>query len=632
MVFHSGPEDINNPDHGAGHNMDAWNDWVFPPGVPIAGPNAKWIQNGPLGSSRLANSAELKKLVGLADSRPNDYLRLLPAFAIGHDPQPSPVYMGQFPVPLGLNSPNLLVFGRSGSGKTQKVTLPAGFHAISEGWSILYINIKGRRQTHWLRQFAHRSGRHSEVTVLSPRQASLTTGCTLLEGCHDLTRAKELAAIMVAAVAGTSRRGEGAWSYNQAEEWIQSYLNAISQDLPPEDRTLMQLRKVVLAGSYVQCAQDHPNHPVLKRFAVSYESGNQNTNTIASTISEATAFIDDVPQFLSDDGFRCERFAQEGGIVILEIDQADIKSLRTLVTLILARTMGCLQRESCQSATGQVPNKTVIIIDELMSTEAFPGLHECLHTCREQNFCFIAGTQSISQLATMFGDDWMAVLDGFQTQIAMGSGLDPFTARHFSERSGIGTIALPSLNDPENHDGDIVTANWQLIPRAPLLPSDITAAIPHPELGVPATVLLGDGSTPMFQVYLTPTYEEPAISRIMQQAIETPPVETIASSNIATTRLPRRRMTDPELHDIHLRLELQKASPPAQDWWRWLTKRLSSHSEFSVLCETLIRYKATITEFFRAWDLGNAKNTEAAFHYLLFLRSQNTDTGKRHPK
>ena len=87
-----------------------------------------WIADGPLGTSRRASAEDLKKLGRSAAEKEHNYLRLLDAYAIAHNPRPEPVDMGRLSIPLGLDSPNLLCLGRSGSGKTQSVMLPAALH------------------------------------------------------------------------------------------------------------------------------------------------------------------------------------------------------------------------------------------------------------------------------------------------------------------------------------------------------------------------------------------------------------------------------------------------------------------------------------------------------------------------
>jgi hypothetical protein len=113
-----GPEDFN-------HGRD-WLDLFFSRLQAFDAANIHWIPNGPLGNSRLASTKELVSLKEAAQKDNVNYLQLLPAYAIAHNPGAVAVDMGPLALPLGVESPNALVIGRAGSGKTQSVTLPTG--------------------------------------------------------------------------------------------------------------------------------------------------------------------------------------------------------------------------------------------------------------------------------------------------------------------------------------------------------------------------------------------------------------------------------------------------------------------------------------------------------------------------
>lgn len=512
-------------DHPSDHRRDIdrdpiWLDLLFPPSVQIASPQAYWVPDGPLGAARLANRNELLRLRDAAQRDPANYLRLFQGFAVAHDLRPSVIDMSTFPIPCGAGSPNILVFGQSGSGKTQMITLPAAFHAIREGWMMVYINIKGPKQTKILCEFAKSAGRLKELQLLVPRHAERSLKCSMLEGCDNVTTASEVAASMVRAAGGAGERKSADWCDNQAEEWLTHAIVAVCTSSPKSKRNLLVIRDVVLSGEFTKFAEAHTQFPVLKKFANYVASGNANAATVVATVGEATALIDGTRNFLSSDDFRFTDFAKKGGLCILEIDQNSIKRLRPLTTLLLGRLLGKLQEIACNDISGAIPHKTVIVIDELMAAGPIPGLAETLHTCREMGFSIVAGAQTLTQLNAIYGDAWPTVLAGFSSQIALPNGLDPSTANYFSERSGITTIALPSLTERPQPSIDIreLEHDYRLTSRLTLLPSDITFAAEHPELGRPATMMLGDG-TPMFQAYLTPAFKEPRVAMLMERAL-----------------------------------------------------------------------------------------------------------------
>ncbi len=555
------------------HEPFDWRSLHFPPGKPFATPGVTIAPNGPFGQARMASNRDLEALFARAQEKSDEHLNLLNAYAIAHEPNPIVVEAQGLPIPLGLVSPNAIFFGRSGSGKTQKGTLPAAIAAIRTHWCLIYLNVKGRSQTRLLRKVAAKSLRDQDINLLAPGSMDRTLGCTMLEGCHELLAAREVAACMVAGAARASRSGEGAWAYNQAEDFLTHAIAAICTDLPPERRTLAEIRKVVIGGDYEAFAAEHPNFPLLRRFA-NFQNWNRNGETVASTIGEATSFIDGLEPVLSADEFSISRFVRMPGILILEIDEPDLDKFTPFITLVLGRLIRALQREACRSATGGLNIKTLFVIDELAPMSFIPGLSKVLHTCREHRFSFVAATQSVSQLQALHGQAGADVLlSGFQSQIAIGGKLDPVTAEYLSRRCGTCTVSVPTLVETKIIDNApaVSARSWTMVPRPLLLPGDIASPTPHPLLGEALTFILGD-ATPPFQAYVTPLHEEGWIANLIDQVRSMPSDDDLRATPLrppgsVATPTPHSPPADNRAAAI---LEKLARSTPKDADWDWL--------------------------------------------------------------
>jgi type IV secretory pathway TraG/TraD family ATPase VirD4/ribosomal protein L7/L12 len=629
--FHEQPEDSS-----AKH----WDRIYFRSPEEIATPGTRNIPDGPYGTARLARRRELLELVAAAENNPEDYVRLFEARAVAHDPQVSAVKLDGLVVPLGKDSPNLLVVGRSGAGKTQKVIFPAACHAISEGWSMVYINIKGKAQTHLLRKMAKAYKREREITLVAPQKADRTVAWTAIEGCEDISRAGEVAAVLVGNAAASSRFGEGAWAYNQAEEWLQHAIAAVCTDYPLEQRTLWEVRKIILSGEYGSFAAEHTDFPVLSKFARYVDSANKNADTITATLSEATSFIDEIAPFLSKPELNLEKFIADGGLLIVEIDEYAVKKLRPVIALFLSRLLAMIQRKACDSATGQLPNKLVVLIDELGASGPIYGLDTSLHTCRERRYSFIAGVQSVSQLPAIYGADADVVISGFQSQIVLSGGLDMGSAEYFSRCSGVTTIAVPSMiEEPDRQSNNVMMASgWTLGLRALLLPGDIHSAKHHAILGAPATVFLGDGRTPPFQAYLTSAHEVGQISLMLDEvreqkrdpdrrrrklvvdglngeSVETKVQGLTQTRGWSTARILRK------IEAVKQEMGWGSADPAMMDWWLKV-EEMNKECPKVILgyLEEVQNRKGTLGELFEICRDAKANSMRAAFLYMDFLR------------
>lgn len=640
--FQGQPEDFSAKD---------WEQIYFQSPDEMATPGTLNVPNGPYGNARLATRKELLDLKEAADKNPEEYVQLFETRAMAHDPQVNALKLDGLPIPLGKDSPNLLVVGRAGAGKTQKVIFPAACHAIREGWAMVYINIKGKAQTHLLRKIAEAYKRDQEITLLAPQKPDRTLAWTAIEGCADLSKAGQVAAVLVGNAAATSRYGEGAWAYNQAEEWLQHAIAAVCKDNPKTQQTLWEVRKVVLTGEYGSFADEHPDFPVLLKFGRYVASANKNADTITATISEATSFIDEIAPFLSKPELDLDKFANQGGILIVEIDEDAVKKLRPVISLFLSRLLATIQRKACDSPSGQLPNKTVILIDELAASGPIYGLDTSLHTCRERRYCFIAGVQSISQIPAIYEKDTNVVLSGFQSQIALSGGLDIGSAEYFSRRSGITTLAVPAdieKPDPVN-DNEIVANSWTLTPRALLLPGDIHSAKHHKMLGPPATVLLGDGRTPPFQAYLMPAHEVGQISLMIEEIHEqtkdpdrrrrklNADLSDMESAERKVNGLTQTRGWSAErirkkIDGLKQRMKWGSSDKDCTDWWGQVEYMNRDHPRTILgYLEEVEKRDGTLDQLVSAFREGGAKNIQAAFHYMDFCRANGTDILRANP-
>lgn len=646
---------MNNPDRKGYGDESPQLDWkhlYFRRRSEIATPGIRTEPNGPFGRSRLATSTELETLMRDAERYPQRYTRLFDGFGIAHDPETNVVAMPGLPLPAGEVSPNTLFVGCSGSEKTMRGIWPSIRHSIAAGNSLVVINVKGVRMTRAIRELAARSGRKHEVMLLAPRKPTRSLSWNPLEGCSDSAGAGAIASSLVYA---TTSRSEMSWAERDALEYLQHVILAVCTDLPENQRTLYTVRQVVLGEDYRGFALAHPGFLGLKCFANYDPHSNSNAATIAGALRGATRFIEDVAPFLSGGEVALSRFASEGGILILELEPHEIDEIPVVISLLLSRLIKALQIAACNSNTGRLKHKTIIAIDELAAGGRVTGLANALHICRELGFCFIAAVQSVAQLA-IYGDSAKSVLAGFQTQVAM-PGLDPESAEYFSRKSGTTTIAVPAVFGPDSEeDGGLATLRaWSFVPRPLLLPSDIASPTPHPLLGAPATLFLGDMKTPPFQAYLTPAYEVGQMEAIFehvatmtsdedcrevpltvpkhQEGAVNPSIASALYTTMPYSVTDTRGWSDAQIEnrlaEVKKSLDWDTTNGSARKWWLAFEHE-NSHRTAMVLrlAEELAARKATVTEFFLAYVYSGTDNIQAVLHYLDYTRLKKKDRNK----
>ncbi|MCC7349243.1 MAG: type IV secretory system conjugative DNA transfer family protein [Phycisphaerales bacterium] len=587
---------------------------------------------GPYGRSRLASQADLKALRQDVEAHPERYIRLLDGFAIYHDPKVGVIEMPAVPLPMGVTSPNALFVGCSGSEKTMRGILPAIVHAIQSGLGLVVINAKGVRQTRFIREVVRRAGRADELMLLAPRKPDRSMSWNPLEGCTDAACASTLATSLMRMSTSLGRATD--WAERDGQDYLQHLILAVCTDLPPRQRTLYTIRKLLIEGDFCGIADRHPAFPGLRAFANYHQNGNNNAATIAGVLRGVTRFVDEVAAFLSGHEVSLSRFASEGGILILELDPQDVEPLSMVTSLLLSGLLAALQRQACNSPTGSLERKVLFAIDEFAAAGPVPGMANALHLCREMGFCFIAAIQSLAQLS-VYGNAAKTILDGFQTHVVM-PGLDRESADYYSVKSGTATIAVPAVLEVGSEEGSTVPTarSWSLAARPLLLPSDIASPAGHPHYGPPATLFLGDRRTPPFQAYLTPVYDVGQMQDILESVTDSSAsddrrnvplldpafnLESLAdkpSANWLTVdknlftdgKKLRPKMIEKHNAEAKLRVGWEAAGIEVRQWWEDV-ERTCGRGDHRLLrlYEELIVRNATITEYYNCYFGGVLK-------------------------
>ena len=587
---------------------------------------------GPFGSARLASRARIERLMASSSSNPEQYIRLLPAYAVTDDGDIVHLANG-LSLPAGVDSPNTLFIGRSGARKTESGILPAFFDVIRRGANAFYLNTKGRHQTLRIAKVAKYHGR--SVRIFAPGNPTVSLGFNPLAYVASMEQAAVIAEAIVSSVAGQARFGEGGWTYRTVADYLKFAIYALATEAPSERSTLVELRRIMNAKAFNAFAKQHPDVDALARYGEYFLSDNRNAETNVATLRECTAFIDCAEAFLSKDELPFQEALSEGVIAVIEVSEHRIGAFHVLLNLIMETFISTANQLASESDAGTLPIESFGIIDELPAAGCVPSLARTLHTGRERRLHFIAATQGIDQIYSVYRDDASTVLSGFQTKVVFGGGLDVNSADYFSRLSGQATVCLPNnLPKPVTSAEELASAeSWELSARPLLLPSEIANPVPHPLLGPPATVFIGDGSTPPFHAWLTPCFEDGKLQRILDHSDITyeslyrkaplaPPARpaegtpTCAVSNIKGWS---KEQLEARLSEVEEMLDLESASDSAKGWWRNFRKE--QHLELVLrTAEEIAKESATVQEFFLAYVYSGVDNIQGNILYMLYLR------------
>lgn len=542
-------------------------------------------------------------------------------------------------LPLGAQAPNLLAVGASGAGKTQKIILPAYDAAAARGFSCIVINCKGKKSTRVLTEIARQHKR--EASVLAFRDPTRSLAWNPLKEVVSMGDARDVA-VCLAQARAAGDEGRSDWSDNQATEWITSAIHAIATDSAIHEQHLTHLRQLVLSGTFKRFAEAHPHHPALAKFGRYVDSGNQNAQTVFASIGEQLLFLDDddLAAVLSTDELRLRQFAKQGGILIVEINEADLDTLRPLTSLFVRRLFAALLQEAADSPTGRLGKRCFIFIDELAAAGRVPSLKVLLNTCRERGISVVAGTQSLAQIIDVYGNAAGSIVAGFQSQIALPGALDSTSAEYFSRKTG--QMSVKAFTYQEGYDeltevSHAEARSWSPVERPVLLPSEIARPAHNPLLGMPATVFLGTG-TPPFHAYFPPAHTIGHLARAMERAEASPdagrrpwPLAVPSSSNtggapstatpvITDTRGWTKEQIRRKYREVIPKVGWNEITGSVRAWWTEFEKQHADDPKVPLrVAEELLKRKATLVDIREAYLQTSCDPIELNLSYLDYL-------------
>ncbi len=461
-----------------------------------------------------------------------------------------------FRLPVSVQSPNLLIVGGAGAGKTYRVMLPA-FDAITQsGASAVIVNTKGPPFTKRLQAVAHQHGR--SITLLSLTDPQRSVGWNPIKGRVDLDSARDFAHTFCEAIEAERISPESPYWINTAID-VFTQIIALINRADPNQANLAMLRQAIRESDFDTLIDAGRKHGIdvtrLQGFQRFSNSDSHNALTNLADMAMRSAVLDSEPlsRVLGTHELHLQQFVESGGLLVLEIDEQRVGPLRQVTAVFVKILLDHLIASANQRTGGRFDPSFHLLLCELPALGRIPELGRYLNTVRERGIRVLADLQSLGQLQARYRNDAAEVLAGFQSLIALPGGLDEASATYVSQRSGTMTVLVPHITEEQGDpDNDLIAPTritYSPQARAVLLPSEISRPRPHPGLGQPATVMPGDG-TPPFYAYFPLAYDSPLLGPIIKYAdnthdphlrktpLPTPPTQIAPPKEIAPPKPP----------------------------------------------------------------------------------------------
>ena len=396
---------------------------------------------------------------------------------------------------------HMLWVGPPGVGKTTQGVLPM-VHALlrDAGRSVVVFDPKGD-QFGVVRDLAIAAGRPKQSVIrLNLTDPRSSVGWNPVRAGLSRTEALQIATTLVMASENRESNESPFWRNNSIELMVDVLLG-----LDRDDGEVLSMPRLleVLDMPRRELMTWLEEHGVT-RFRAFLESGSHNAETcLVDATMRLVPLLDlDLCAVLSHAELDLAQVVRRPTVLVVEMNETRIASLRPIFNLLVQQIFDCAIEEAERYEDSRLRAPLSVVIDEFASAIGrIPRFPVLLNTLRSRRVSVIAAVQGLSQVRALYDVDADPVLIGFSSKVFFpGISLDDAVAA--SRETGTMTVELPHPHG---------SSSW--MPRAVLLPEEVSRPPRHPVLGAPVTMSLA--GEPTFQAYLTPSYRLPSIAAVL---------------------------------------------------------------------------------------------------------------------
>ncbi|MGE3109322.1 MAG: type IV secretory system conjugative DNA transfer family protein [Phycisphaerales bacterium] len=473
------------------------------------------------GAGKLASEEEFKRAEGALRGDERVELLLTPLLEASVDGRQLAAYpFRNTLLDSDILDRHLLGLGQTGEGKTMRFILPLYYSLLSRtNRTLVVVNAKGPAFTRVLVSAARRARPGATPKILAFRSPTRSARWNPIGG-KSAANAFALARAIIETAESPSCHSDSPFWRQSSTELLHGMLMTDAVRSLDDAWTLSRLP----FPEFVEFAGRYAGVPQLARFASFLGSGSQNAETIMQDLAMRLAHcgvLDALTRAVTTGPSELDLkkfIAEGGGVLIVEVNEPDVPSLRPLLTLFVNELMDALITQAESEPSGRLKVPAAIIIDEFASALGrIPDAHVKVNTLRSRGATIIAAVQSLAQLDLVYGSAGRVLLNGFSTIATVGA-LAEADREFVSHRSGLMTVSVWLRSeefDPATGDYLPKSRSENILPRQVLLAGELNRP-PHPIFG-PYSVLFMPGRPPFF-AHLTAAWQIPALEAVLDHA------------------------------------------------------------------------------------------------------------------
>lgn len=537
---------------------------------------------------------------------------------------------------------HLLIVGQPGTGKTTAFVLPLIYADLADPErGVIVFDAKGELAP-FVRVAAKRAGRAEPVQVLNFADRTRSLGWNPLETLPTdpaelESRAYELAHALCWATEVRDQGHDSVFFLNCSINLIAGLVQGLVLDAS-ERPCLARVREILELPreEFFAWLREHAQVPSLVTFHSYLKSASWNAETVlADAQSRLSALRDqDLASVTSKNELDLDRLIDGGGVLVVEMREADIPRLRPFWNLFCSHLLDHLTRRASREPRAQLPRPVSIHLDEFASSIGrIPNFEISVNTLRGPRVAITAATQSLGQVAHLYGAAKDAVLAGFNSKVFL-AGLERVDAEYASALAG--TMSAQIVTRIEEQDRRATQGfrdaarHHSSVPRPLFFPEEIARPPKHFLFGAPATFFLP--GTPPFQAWVGRAYEVPGLRDVLGSVAKERP-ETARRAlpllwkptrrpGVLLPRAAGKNVLEARYERLKRKLAFEHASVAARTWWlRFEEKHRKQLAGLVQLLESLVEHSSTLDDLHGAHRITCRDEPNVLASYVRYQRT-----------
>lgn len=259
-------------------------------------------------------------------------------------------------------------------------------------------------------------------------------------------------------------------------------------EAPPEEQTMEMMLTMLEYGAtkegdgdykspldllFDALEEENPNHIALRQYKVFKQAPSETAMSILITASVRLApfTLPEVQRITATDTLELEKLGERKQAIFCIIPDSNDVSLNFLVGMLYTQAFQELYYQADKVHGGSLPIPVRLMFDEFANVALPDGYARLQATMRSRNVMATIILQNISQLKSLFKDDWEGIIGNADSFIYLG-GNEQSTHKYVSELLGKETIETRTSSQSKGRNGSY-SQNFQQAGRELLTPDEV---------------------------------------------------------------------------------------------------------------------------------------------------------------